>query len=254
MKDIEDKNGYTFIEIKTTGDNPILDKIFYISLTKFGPDMRPRKSFSTYIDPELPVSERFERIHGISNEELAEFLPFKEHSETIYSFVKDNVLGTYAYDGKNVLEFIKEEFFAQGIRLKYLKKDFVVIKDLEEAMFQRDLESLYYKYTAKKLGENDIRVKAVGEIFKQQCKFLGQTTQEFDYSKFVKNKGMDLIDKYIYEAEGKVYLNFGKYQDKDVKNIPKSYIEWVLDGDFLLSVKDKIREYLKIDYGKNEHE
>jgi hypothetical protein len=134
-----------------------------------------------------------------------------------------------------------------GIRFKYLKRDFILVKDLENTIYKRDVESLYYKYLGKKIKPDDFYVKIVGEIFKEQCKVLGETPETFEYSKIVRKKHLELMDKYIYEVDGIIYLNFGKHIDKDLKEVPKSYMEWILDGDFPETVKDTIKQYLKID-------
>ena len=107
-----------------------------------------------------------------------------------------------------------------------------------------------FKYYGKKVKEKEEYTKEMGEIFKAQMELLKTTPQEFNYADFVKKDVMELIDKYLYEVDGVLYLNFGKHIDKDLKDVPKQYIEWILDADFTLQIKERIREYLNIDYGR----
>lgn len=236
--------GFTFIEIKTTGFNPVLDKICYISLTQFDTLMRARKSFSSWINPEVRLSSGASKFFDITNKELQEYPTFSEIASIIYPLIKDNTLGSFSKE-VDVIEFLREELFMCDIQLKYLKKDFIVVKDLEEVINKRDVKTLHYKYTGKKTEDKEDYTKEIGEIFKYQCDMLYDDYKTFKYSKYIKNDMVEFTDKLLYEVDGILYLNFGKFKDTDVKRLPKHYITWIMDSDFPVVVKTKINEYLE---------
>lgn len=53
------KEGFTFIQIITTGPNPILDRICYISLSVFNKSLNHRETYSTWVNPDKKISEKF---------------------------------------------------------------------------------------------------------------------------------------------------------------------------------------------------
>ena len=61
------KEEFTFIQIITTGPNPILDRICYISLSVFNKSLNHRETYSTWVNPEKKISEKeFVNWSGIS--------------------------------------------------------------------------------------------------------------------------------------------------------------------------------------------
>ena len=52
------KEEFTFIQIITTGPNPILDRICYISLSVFNKSLNHRETYSTWVNPEKKISEK----------------------------------------------------------------------------------------------------------------------------------------------------------------------------------------------------
>lgn len=236
--------GFVFLDIVTTGYSPILNKIVYIDITQFDLDMKPKKSYNTWINPEEKVSSAFEKAFNITNKELSEYPTFDAVYDIIYSLIKDRTLGTH--ESKiDVVEFLKEELFNVGIEFKYKKKDLVFTKIIEDTLFERNVDNLYYKYEGTH-NNKATNSKKIGEIFKHQCNFLNVDYKDFNYSKNMSNKELEYADKYLYEASGKLYLNFGKFKDTDIEEVKKDYIEWILESDFPTEVKNKIKDYLKI--------
>lgn len=236
-------NEYTFIEIKTTGFNPVLDKICFLSVTEFSKELKPLRSYSTWINPEVNISEAVSKFLGITNQDLEEFPVFSDIVDIIHPFLKGKVLGAFD-DSIDTIEFLKEAFFDEDIKFKYLKRDFILVKKIEDFIHKRNLSNLYLKYTGDKMTDSSFKTKEVGEIFKKQCELIGEDPSTFQYFKNIRNERVEVIVKYLYELDSKLYFNFGKYKDKDIKTVDKNYIKWILDGDFSTELKNKIEEYL----------
>ena len=234
--------GYTVIELKTTGNNPILDKICYISISNFSLELKLRSTYTTWINPEALLTKGMSKFLGVTSSDLLKFPKFSEVFSIVDSYLVGNNLVSF---NKNIdiIEFLKEAYYDEDKKFRYEKKDFIIIQNLEEHINKRDLNTLYYKYTGNNSTIQD--TEKVGEILKYQCEILGEDLKDFNYSTFIKNDTTNYLDKYLIEKDSKLYLNFGKFTGKDIKDTQESYIEWVLENDFPTSVKEKIKNYIK---------
>lgn len=237
--------GYTFIDIVTTGTNPVLDKVIQISLTSFDFDMRPRKSFSTWINPKTIVSKAILKKFEITHKELQEFPDFSGVAPHIMPFLTNRILGTFEKTNFDVIEFLKEELFFAGIDFKYNKRDFILIKEIENHIFPNTLPDLVYRYTGQKSSGKLGSTKEMGIVFKHQCELIGEDTSKFNYYKKIKNNYTDYTERYLKEENGVLSFNFGRHTGKDINSVKSEYINWILGADFPISVKEKIKEYLK---------
>ena len=99
------KEEFTFIQIITTGPNPILDRICYISLSVFNKSLNHRETYSTWVNPEKKISENFEKFLGITNQELKTSPKFSEISSQVMRMIKNKKLGVFSSETK-ILDFI----------------------------------------------------------------------------------------------------------------------------------------------------
>lgn len=238
------KEGFTFIQIITTGPNPILDRICYISLSVFNKSLNHRETYSTWVNPEKKISEKFETFLGISNKELKSYPKFIEIHSQIMRMIKGKTLGVFSSETKT-LEFLKEELFNVGIDYKYKNSDLILVKDIEEALQGKNIEHMYFKYYDEKLPENFDYTKVIGEVFKQQCILLNKDFDKFDIKEVIIKDFYNISESYVYEKDSKLFFNFGRHKDKDVATVNKNYIEWVLYNEFPLKIKKLIVDYLK---------
>lgn len=236
--------GFAFIQIISTGPNPILDRICYISLSVFNKSLNHRETYSTWLNPEKKISENFETFLGISNRELKSYPKFIEIHSQIMRMIRGKKLGMFSSETKT-LEFLKEELFNVGIDYKYKNSDLILVKDIEEALQGKNIEHMYFKYYDSKLPENFDYTKVIGEIFKQQCILLNKDFDKFDIKEVIIKDFYNISESYVYEKDSKLFFNFGRHKDKDVATVNKNYIEWVLYNEFPLKTKKLIVDYLK---------
>ena len=116
---------------------------------------------------------------------------------------------------------------------------------MEEYLYKRNLENLYFKYRGQKIPVNSHSTKIMGDIYKFQCEVLNQTPETFKYSKEIKNNIAELTDKFLYNTDSEIFMNFGIHKDKNIKDVSETYLKWMVDSDFPRSVKDIIKEYIK---------
>ena len=237
------KEEFTFIQIITTGPNPILDRICYISLSVFNKSLNHRETYSTWINPEKKISENFEKFLGITNQELKASPKFSEISSQVMRMIKNKKLGVFSSETK-ILDFIKEELFNIGIDFNYKNSDLILVKDIEEALQGKNIEHMYFKYYDTKLPENFDYTKVIGEVFKQQCILLNKDFDKFDIKEVITRDFYNISESYVYEKDNKLFFNFGRHKDKDVATVNKNYIEWVLYNEFPLKIKKLIVDYL----------
>lgn len=238
------EKGFAFIELKTTGRNPVLDSIFYIAITTFDTNLVAKKSYSVWLNPEQPLTELSAKVNNITYEELKDYPLFTEIYPQVKELIKDRRLGSFS-GAVDVLEFLREAMYDEGDTLKYDRKNFIYVKGMEDAMFRRNLDTLYYKYTAKKLNENSHRTKELGEIFKAQCEFLGADPVTFKMGSLRNVANFEVIDRYLYKDGEDVFISFGKYTNRNLKDIPQNYLKWMMEDDFPAIVKQEIENYIE---------
>lgn len=238
------KKGFAFIDIKTTGIKPVLDKICYISVTTFNLQMEPQQSYSTWIDPMIPLKPSVLKRLNTTLKELREYPTFDDVAKTVYGMLSDRRLGTFntEYD---VIGFLQESFFDVDLKFNYPKKDFIIITSMEEYLYDRSLDTLYFKYKGQRVPINSHKTKIMGDVYKFQCEVINETPMDFKYSKEIKNNIADLTGKYLYNVKEDVYINFGIHKDKLIQDLPVSYLQWMMNSDFPRTVKDIIKEYIK---------
>lgn len=234
--------GYSFVDIKTTGKDPVLDRIIYIAVSLFGENMKLKKSYSTYVNPETTVPARILKKIEVSQKGLERAPIFFDISETIWDLINGTKICFYS-PGLRVAEFLKEELFSAGFRLKLEKNSVIDMCKLEDKISGRSLKDKYYKYTGQVMDYH-LPTMAAAEVFKGQCRLMRVDPSDYNEVARIDFPFEELQDKYLH-FDGKTYLmNFGKHYEKPLEEVPEDYIQWVLYEDFPHSMKQKILDYL----------
>ncbi|MDN4754369.1 3'-5' exonuclease [Porphyromonadaceae bacterium W3.11] len=228
-----------FFDLETTGLDISNDRIVEISLLKVFPD-NSEEMLHTLINPEMPIPASSTEVHKISNEMVADKPTFRDMAKRIAAFIENCDLGGY-----NCIRFdiplLAEEFHRVEvpIDLKASRKviDAQVIFHKKEA---RTLSAAYKFYCGKDLeGAHaaDVDTRATYEVL------LGQLEMYDDLPKDVEalgaftrmNDNVDFAGRMIYDKDGEVRFNFGKYKGQLVKDVLRNnqgYYEWMMQSNF----------------------
>ncbi|OFY44080.1 MAG: DNA polymerase III subunit epsilon [Bacteroidetes bacterium GWF2_40_14] len=252
------KNPILFFDIESTGLNVATDRIVEISALKIMPN-GDQEIKTRRINPTIPISPEAQKIHGISNEDVADSPTFKELAKSLA-----NWMAGCDFAGYNSTRFdvpmLAEEFLRAGVNFDFRKRKLVDVQNIFHKMEQRTLSAAYKFYCSKEL-ENahsaEADTVATFEILEAQLdkydilendiKFLA------DFS--TKSRFVDYAGRVVLNDKDEPSFNFGKYKGRTVESVFKSdqsYYSWMMNGDFTLDTKQVITE-LKLGYETSMH-
>ncbi|MCF8331038.1 MAG: 3'-5' exonuclease [Bacteroidales bacterium] len=248
-----------FFDLESTGSNAIKDRIVEISMLKVHTDGK-EEIMTQRINPQIPVSEEAEKIHGLSNEMLKKEPTFAEVSNQILSFIGSSDLAGY-----NLMKFdipmLVEEFLRNDIDFDVKNRRIVDVQNIFHKMEQRTLKAAYKFYCGKNLDNAhsaEADTVATYEILKSMLDKYQQTdfedkdgtvsqpvVNDMDsldrFSKYHRNA--DLMGQIVYNENDKEVFNFGKYKGKLVEDVFRNepqYYDWMMKADFPNSTKKLI--------------
>ena len=250
------KNPLLFFDIESTGLNVASDRIMEISALKVLPggdqEIKTRR-----INPTIPVSPEAYKIHGISNEDVADCPTFKEIAKSLA-----NWMSGCDFAGYNAIKFdiplLAEEFLRAGVDFDFRKRKILDVQNIFHKMEQRTLSAAYQFYCKKNL-ENahsaEADTIATFEVLEAQLdkyptlendvKFLA------DFS--IQNRLVDYAGRITLNEKDIAVINFGKHKGKPVDVVfatDSGYYSWIMNGDFTLDTKKVLTE-LKIKFENN---
>lgn len=109
-----DLGPFTIFDIETTGMSPVYDRIVEIAAIRVELDGTQEK-FHTLINPECLIANRLTRIHGITNEMVADAPCFKNIGKNFIEFSKSSTL--VAHNARFDLGFLQESLNREDIEL-----------------------------------------------------------------------------------------------------------------------------------------
>lgn len=247
------KNPILFFDIESTGLNVATDRIVEISALKVMPN-GDQEIKTRRINPTIPISPEASRIHGISNEDVADCPTFKELAKSLANWMSGCDFAGYNSTRFDV-PMLAEEFLRAGVDFNFRKRKLIDVQNIFHKMEQRTLGAAYKFYCEKEL-ENahsaEADTIATFEILEAQLdkysilendiKFLA------DFS--TKSRFIDYAGRIILNDKDEPAFNFGKYKGRTVESVFKSdqsYYSWMMNGDFTLDTKQVITE-LKLSY------
>ena len=243
-----------FIDLETTGLNPLFDRIIELSALKVYPDASEEVK-SVRVNPEMPISAGATRVHGIKDEDVAGEPTFRQYAKNLLAFLDGCDLS-----GFNAIRFdlpmLRAEFARVGMQLDLDNRSVVDPMVIFHQMEPRDLGAAYSKYCGKTLdaaahtSAGDVR--AAMEILDAQVQYYPELGISLASLHDVCHpKEPDWIDdegKLLTTDSGPA-LGFGKYRGrllKDIARLDGEYLNWVIyEGDFSDQVKQVVREAVK---------
>ena len=250
------KRPLAFFDIESTGLHVAKDRIVELSIVKANPN-GTTETKTWRLNPEHPISEEAESIHGISQEEVAHNPTFKQAAKEIARFLANCDLAGY-----NAIKFdipmLVEEFMRADVDFDVSHRRMIDVQNIFMKMEPRTLKAAYRFYLGKNL-ENahsaEADVTATYEILKAQLDRYApdkESDEERIRSSQVKNdmdalhkfsahrRNADLMGQVIYNKNDEEVLNFGKHKGKTVEEVftkEPSYYNWMMNADFPLYTK-----------------
>ncbi len=243
------KNPIIFFDIESTGLDVANDRIVEISvlkvLTNGDQEIKTRR-----VNPEIPISEEAQKIHGIKNEDVANEPTFKEIAKSLA-----NWMSGCDFAGYNLIKFdipmLAEEFLRAGVDFDFRKRKIIDVQNIFHKMEQRTLSAAYKFYCNKELtlahtAEAD--TIATFEILEAQLDRY-KDTLENDIKSLAgfssKTRNLDYAGRIVLDEKDTPVINFGKHKGKSVEEVFRTdtgYYSWIMNNEFTLDTKRVLTE------------
>ena len=255
-----------FFDIESTGLNVIRDRIMQIAIIKYFKDGREPEELEMLVNPGIPIGAEAMSVHGITPQDVANKPLFHQVAQEIFDFIGESDLGGYNISRFDV-PILMEEFARAGLEFQVDKRRLVDVQRIFYKMEPRNLRAALRFYCGKEMeNAHDALadVRATVDVLKGQLeKYAGVDHKDDDGNvtpEPVRNdmkmlhdftqdtNTIDVTNRLKMGPDGEVLFNFGKYSGQPVKKVFKqepSYFHWILDKDFSVQVKSKVREIMK---------
>jgi DNA polymerase III subunit epsilon len=238
-------------DLETTGLNLVTDRIVEYSLLKVLPD-GSKEVRTQLINPGMPIPPESTRIHGISDEDVADKPLFKDMAAQLYSYIGNSDLAGYN-SNKFDIPFIIEEFLKAGIDFSLKGRRLIDVQNIFHKMEPRTLKAAYKFYCGREI-ENahsaEADMLATYEVLLAQIQKYADTPYtdhngkesipikndmqalyEFTFNK----RNADIVGHIVFNEKNQETFNFGKYKGKVVEEVFKtdlSYYDWIQRSAF----------------------
>lgn len=249
-----------FLDLETTGIETLIDRIVEFSALKINPDYS-EDSITIRVNPQMPIPPEATAVHGITDNDVAEKLPFKEHALTIRTFLEGCDLGGFNVK-KFDLEILEAEFKRAGIEFSRVNRFILDVQTIYHKFEPRDLPAAYKRYCNKKIEKHHSAkedVRATLDIFKSQLETHKELPRKIsELHDFCNEKKhtiwIDSNGKFIWIGD-EAAINFGIHRGKLLSYMAgneRGFLEWMLAKDFLPDAKEIAENALKGRFPKKE--
>lgn len=116
---------YTVFDLETTGMSPVRDRIVEIGAVRIETDGTMSR-YETLVHPGVPIPWQVSRIHGITDEMVADAPKFKDAAYPFLDFIKGSKL--VAHNARFDLSFLQESLARTGLPVwKYGVYDSIIL-------------------------------------------------------------------------------------------------------------------------------
>ena len=240
------------LDLETTGTWVEKDRIVEIGMIRIMPD-GTRQEYIKRVNPGIPIPPNVIRIINITDDDVKDKPGFKAIANEVMDFI-----GNCDLAGFNILRFdlplLEREFYDAGLNFSWRDREVYDAQKIYHIHEKRDLMAAYLLYCGKKLENahsalND--ADAAADILDAQIKQYGDkekgivSLKDLDYE-----RSSDYFDKgrKFCWWNGELYPTFGKHGKKkhikEIADVDRKYLEWVLTKDFSVEVKTMIQNAL----------
>lgn len=220
-----------FFDLETTGVDRENDRIIQIAMQKIMPDRSPKITISIMLNPGIPIPAASTAIHGIRDEDVKDCKRFEEVAGELFEFFVGCDVGGFGSNWFDVPLLFKE-FQRVGIFWNYMAFHMIDVGNLFKIQEPRNLANAVQFYCGRKMENAHNAAADINEtvnVFEAQlAKYtdLPETVEAMALFTNYNQKVADLSGKFVYNTQGVLLLNFGKY-----KGMPASecidFVHWM---------------------------
>lgn len=235
-------------DIESTGTNPRTDRMVELAIIKIMPDGQRLERIDR-INPQMPIPPGAIAVHGITDEDVAECLPFDDIAADVEEFLTDCDLGGYnliRYD----IPMLEEEFIRARLRFRTDGRRIIDAQRIFHKNEPRDLTAALAFYCDREhdgahgaLADADATLRVLQGQLKHYPE-LPHDMEELDL--YCNPRDSDWVDRMgrLKWINGDIAINFGRKKGMALKKMIEqdpNFIKWMLRSDFPRDTLDIIR-------------
>ena len=253
------KRPLVFFDLETTGTRVGVDRIVEMAMIKVNPDgtvvkkpEQPGKAHRILVNPEMPIPVESSLVHGVYDEDVADAPTFGRIAPGLLKWLHGCDLAGFNSNRFDV-PMLAEEFLRVGVDFGLEDRHLIDVQNIFHKMEQRTLRAAYAFYCDKELeGAHEALPDTLAtlEVFLAQLERYkdhtvldsrGETvgpvpSDMAELATFCQMRNnADLMGRLVYDDDGVVVFNFGKYMGQPVKEVlakDPGYFGWMMQGDF----------------------
>ncbi len=240
-----------FFDLETTGIQIASDRIVEISILKIFPNGN-KESKTWLVNPTIPIPKETTKIHGISDEKIANEPTFKQLAPEIEKIMHNCDLAGYN-SNKFDIPLIAEEFLRAGINFNMDNRKSIDVQNIFHKLESRTLSAAYQFYCGKELiNAHSAKTDTIAtyEILIAQLNKYKELENNIDFLAEFSERGgksADMAGFIKFNEQGEKVINFGKYKNISLKQIWKDnpgYFSWINQADFPLYTKNIMNNFV----------
>lgn len=250
-------------DLETTGVEPESDRIVEFCFIELTTGLEERARWTEMVHPMVPIPAAVVRIHGITDEMVADKRPFSAYAARIQRLVgkgpEDD--GPAVLIGHNVrfdVRFLHHELQRAGLPGLRVDHPTIDTNYLESIIHPKNLSAMYERYTGKALDDahrSEADTAATVDVLRAQLARHGGTAipaelHELESSALARKRDpesaitwLDHGHRFYEDAKGVTRFGFGKHRHKRADSV-LDYLEWMRRQDFPADVVTIIDEIL----------
>ncbi|GAB3948396.1 3'-5' exonuclease [Spirosoma harenae] len=225
------KRPIVFIDLETTGLDREKDRIVQIGLCKLMPDFTIQDWQSRLINPERSIPAETTKIHGITDFDVFDQPRFKDEAGPLFEFLVGCDVGGFNSNWFDI-PLLFNEFARCGIHWNYQAFHMIDVGNLFKIKEPRNLSNAVRFYCDREFmnahnAADDI--KETVNVFMAQLARYSDLPDSVDQLALFTNyncKVADISGKFVYNADGVLLLNFGKYKGNPAKE-HLDFVHWM---------------------------
>ena len=247
------KNPIIFFDLETTGVDVAKDRIVELCYIKVFPNGN-EESKSMRLNPGMHIPEASSQVHGIYDEDVQDCPTFSQIASDLKKVFEGADLAGFNSNRFDI-PLLVEEFLRVGIDIDLSRRKMVDVQNIYHKLERRTLIAAYKYYCNKDLENAHSALadtRATLEVLEAQLDRYPDDLQN-DISFLAEfsslNKNADFAGRFVYDDEGNIVINFGKYKGLpliDTLRHDPGYYGWMLQSDFPLNTKQVLtKAYLQ---------
>ncbi|MCC6600977.1 MAG: 3'-5' exonuclease [Crocinitomicaceae bacterium] len=263
------KRPLAFFDLETTGTDVGKDRIVEIAVVKVMPDgqintlpAQTGRENRLLINPCIPIPIESSLVHGVYDADVKDAPTFEQLAPKLFKLLFDCDLAGFN-SNKFDIPLLAEEFLRVGIDFSLEGRNLIDVQVLFHLMEPRTLKAAYKFYCNKQLDDAHTALPdayATFEILKAMLdRYDGIEIEDAKGKKIIpvvndmqkihetseRRKKADLAGHLVFNDEGRVIFNFGKFKGQIVEEVltkEQGYFSWMLQADFPLYTKKVLTE------------